>query len=181
MSDDPLHRAPSQNVSKSPLWDHVSSGTQLAVSVLVGVYVVIGTFGWRLSAAVERRVMLTLFSLCALSLLAIALWRSPQSWWLWLIMAACSTATMLMQARVGTSLPTAIAGRGNVALNLVIFVGGFILQGGIGWAANAAAQAMGLPNALGLALSFGALAVAQLCGVLWLWFHWRDATGFTQA
>lgn len=38
MSTDPLHRVPPPNVPRSPLWDHVSSGTQLAVSVLLGVY-----------------------------------------------------------------------------------------------------------------------------------------------
>lgn len=149
-------------------------------AVLVGVYILIGTFGGKLSPTSERRVMLCLFSACALSLLTIALWRSPNSWWLWLVMAATSTATMLMQAQVGTSLPKAIAGRGNVALNLVIFVGGFILQGGIGWAASTAAQAMGQPYALGLALSFGVLALAQLGGVFWLWMNWRSSDSFAQ-
>ncbi len=150
-------------------------------SVLVGVYVVIGTFGGKLSKAAERRVMLMCFTVCAMSLLTIALWRSPNSWWLWLVMAATSTGTMLMQARVGASLPKAIAGRGNVALNLVIFVGGFLLQGGIGWAANTAAIALGAPYTIGLAASFGALAVAQLGGVAWLWSNWRGSADFDEA
>jgi F0F1-type ATP synthase assembly protein I len=38
VSDDPLHRASPPNTNRSPLWDHVASGTQLAVSVLLGVY-----------------------------------------------------------------------------------------------------------------------------------------------
>jgi predicted MFS family arabinose efflux permease len=149
-------------------------------AVLIGVYILIGTLGGKLSLAVERRVMLTGFVVCACCLLAMSIWRSPHSWWLLLVMAASSTGTMLMQARVGASLPKAIAGRGNVALNLVIFVGGFVLQGGIGWAANTAAQALDVPYAIGLALSFGSLAVAQLGGVFWLWLHWRTATHFDE-
>lgn len=149
-------------------------------AVLVGVYILIGTLGGKLSLVMERRVMLTAFVVCACCLLTMSLWRTPESWWLLLVMAATSTGTMLMQARVGASLPKAIAGRGNVALNLVIFVGGFLLQGGIGWAANMAAQALGAPYAIGLALSFGCLAVAQLGGVLWLWLHWRTATHFDE-
>jgi hypothetical protein len=150
-------------------------------AVLVGVYVVIGTLGGKLSQAAERRVMLSCFTLCASSLLTLALWRSPSSWWLLLVMAATSTATMLMQARVSASLPKEIAGRGNVALNLVTFLGGFLLQGGIGWAANAAATALGASYAIGLATSFGVLALAQLGGVAWLWSNWRSAASFDEA
>jgi hypothetical protein len=87
---------------------------------------------------------------------------------------------MMMQARVSVSLPKAISGRGNVALNLTIFLGGFVLQGGIGWAARQLARGFGLSEAQSLAATFASLAVMQLAAIVWLWLNWREARNFDE-
>jgi predicted MFS family arabinose efflux permease len=142
-------------------------------STLVGVYILIGTFAGKLSLKAERRAILTSFMVFASMLLTMTVWQTPHSWVLWPIIAAASTGTMMMQARVSVSLPKAISGRGNVAINLMVFVGGFLLQGGIGWAAKTASKLAGLSDAQGLSLTFAALALCQLGSIMWLWVHWR--------
>ena len=149
-------------------------------SSLVCIYIVIGTFAGKLSLKAERRVIMGSLALSACILLLMTLWQSPLSWILWPLMAAASTGTMMMQARVSISLPKAISGRGNVALNLVIFVGGFLLQGGIGWASHGASSLAGNNDANGLALTFAALALCQLAGIVWLWSNWREAVNFDE-
>jgi predicted MFS family arabinose efflux permease len=149
-------------------------------SSLVCIYILIGTFAGKLSLKIERRVIMGSLALCACTLLTMAAWQSPLSWILWPLMAAASTGTMMMQARVSISLPKAISGRGNVALNLVIFVGGFLLQGGIGWASHTASTLSGLSDAQGLAITFATLAVCQLVSIVWLWANWREAVNFDE-
>jgi hypothetical protein len=149
-------------------------------AVLVGVYILIGTFGSKLTLKTERWFILGSLTTSASALLLMTLWHSPYSWVMLPIMAAASTGCMMMQARVSVSLPKAISGRGNVALNLVIFLGGFIFQGGIGWAARVFASGLGYSDTASLAVTLGALAVMQLCGVAWLWAHWRVATNFDE-
>jgi predicted MFS family arabinose efflux permease len=150
-------------------------------AVLVGVYVLIGTFGSTLNLKTERWFILGSASIGASALLLMSLWHAPLSWLMLLIMAASSTGIMMMQARVSVSLPKAISGRGNVALNLVIFIGGFIFQGGIGWVARMIASGLGYSDTASLAITLGTLAVMQLGGVAWLWAHWRTPTNFDEA
>ena len=150
-------------------------------ATLVCTYIVLGLISTKLSLATERRMIIGGLTASAVALGCMALWRAPQSWLLLLILATTSTGTMMMQSRVSVSLPKAIAGRGNVALNLVIFVGGFLLQGGIGWGAATASAALGLSANDGLGATFGLLALCQLGGVVWLWAHWRAAVNFDEA
>ncbi len=150
-------------------------------AVLVGIYILIGTFGSKLTLKTERWFILGSLSTSACALLLMTLWHHPYSWIMLPIMAAASTGCMMMQARVSVSLPKAISGRGNVALNLVIFLGGFIFQGGIGWAARVISSGLGYSDTQSLAITLGALAVLQLSGVMWLWAHWRKPTNFDEA
>jgi predicted MFS family arabinose efflux permease len=149
-------------------------------STLVCIYIVIGTFAGKLTLKTERWAILSSFAVCACTLLLMTQWQSPASWLLWPVMAAASTGTMMMQARVSVSMPKAISGRGNVALNLVIFVGGFLLQGGIGWAAKLASSTLGGSDAQGLAVTFAILALCQLGSIAWLWANWREAVNFDE-
>ncbi len=160
--------------------EHAASTLFIMNSTLVGIYILIGTFAGRLTLKAERYAILSSFTLCACSLLLMTQWQAPLSWVLWPLMAAASTGTMMMQARVSVSLPKAISGRGNVALNLVIFVGGFLLQGGIGWASKTASTLAGLSDAQGLAVTFAVLALCQLASIAWLWANWREAVNFDE-
>ncbi len=149
-------------------------------AVLVGVYILIGVFGSRLTLKTERWFILSSLSTSALALLLMTVWHAPISWMMLPVMAAASTGCMMMQARVSVSLPKAISGRGNVALNLVIFLGGFVFQGGIGWAARSLASYFQFTETQALAFTLGALSIGQLLGVLWLWLHWREARNFDE-
>ncbi|WP_420472797.1 MFS transporter [Noviherbaspirillum sp. ST9] len=57
---------------------------------------------------------------------------APSSWALWLVLAACVTVTTLTQTSVSLAFPVALAGRANSAFNLMVFVGSFIVQWGVG-------------------------------------------------
>ena len=148
---------------------------------LVVAFALIGVFGGRLNLARERKLILGLQSLGAASLLGLAFWQAPQSWVLFIVLAISSTGAIMLQSRVSVSLPKDIAGRGNVAVNLLSFLGGFLLQGGIGWLASVLVQAAGASAAQGLAASFVVLALCQLASVAWLWAHWREPVEFDSA
>ncbi|HYC41504.1 MAG TPA: MFS transporter [Noviherbaspirillum sp.] len=57
---------------------------------------------------------------------------APWSWVLWLILAVFVTVTTLTQTSVSLAFPVALAGRANSAFNLMVFVGSFIVQWGVG-------------------------------------------------
>ncbi|WP_292937180.1 MFS transporter [Noviherbaspirillum sp.] len=54
------------------------------------------------------------------------------SWILWIVMATCITVGTLVQTEVSLSFPIALAGRANTAYNLLLFVGAFVVQWGVG-------------------------------------------------
>ena len=161
--------------------EQAASSLFIMNSTLVCIYIVIGTFASKLSLKTERLAILASLSISAFALLLMTIWQAPLSWILLPVMAAASTGTMMVQARVSVSMPKAISGRGNVALNLVIFVGGFVLQGGIGWAARMASSLAGLSDSQGLAVTFGVLALCQLASIVWLWSNWREAVNFDES
>jgi hypothetical protein len=72
------------------------------------------------------------FSLAAL---ALALLLGPRAGaWVWALFCVGCTVVSLSQPAVGLALPAALAGRALSAYNLVIFLGVFCLQWGIGLA-----------------------------------------------
>jgi hypothetical protein len=161
--------------------EQAASSLFIMNSTLVCIYIVIGTFASKLSLKTERLAILASLSISSFALLLMTIWQAPLSWILLPVMAAASTGTMMVQARVSVSMPKAISGRGNVALNLVIFVGGFVLQGGIGWAARTASSLAGLSDTQGLAVTFGVLAICQLASIFWLWSNWRETVNFDES
>ena len=69
-------------------------------------------------------------SLVALTL-AVLLGRDATAW-VWVLFCAGSSVVSLSQPAVGLALPAALAGRALTAYNLLIFLGVFVLQWGIG-------------------------------------------------
>ena len=63
---------------------------------------------------------------------AIALITAPWAWVLWPMLALLVTVTTLNQIHVSMSFPAALAGRANTAFNLLLFIGVFCMQWGIG-------------------------------------------------
>ena len=63
---------------------------------------------------------------------AMLLIAAPWAWVLWLLLALCVTVTTLVQTHVGLAFPAALTGRANAAYNLMLFIGAFGAQWGIG-------------------------------------------------
>ena len=54
-------------------------------------------------------------------------------WWLWILVALSATGLILGQSSVGAVFPKQNAGLATTSYNLVIFIGAFAFQWGIGW------------------------------------------------
>ena len=86
------------------------------------------------------------------------------AWALWCVL---STFVTLSQPAVGMVFPAAQAGKALSAFNLVIFLGVFVLQWGIGVMIDAL-MALGVSEARSFQSAFAAFAVA--CAASYLWF-----------
>jgi predicted MFS family arabinose efflux permease len=90
--------------------------------------------------------------------------------WVWVLFCAGSSVVSLSQPAVGLAFPSVLAGRALSAFNLVIFLGVFVLQWGIGLAID-------LLRLLGwntLSAYRGGFALLAGCCVLsYLWFLWQ--------
>lgn len=110
-----------------------------------------------------------------LGLLALAVVLGPEAqapWWaLWCV--SC-TVVSLSQPAVGQAFPTAVAGRALSAYNLVIFLGVFCVQWGIGLVIDLLAG-MGWERPLAMRAAFGLLCVAATAS--YGWFLLRRGNG----
>ncbi len=106
-----------------------------------------------------------------LAALGLALVLGPRAGaWVWVLFCAGSTAVSLSQPAVGLALPAALAGRALSAYNLVIFLGVFTLQWGIGIAIDAL-RAIGWSTVSAYRGGFALLTVS--CVFAYVWFLWR--------
>jgi len=110
-----------------------------------------------------------------LGLLALAVVLGPEAqapWWaLWCV--SC-TVVSLSQPAVGQAFPAAVAGRALSAYNLVIFLGVFCVQWGIGLVIDLLAD-MGWERPLAMRAAFGLLCVAATAS--YGWFLLRRGNG----
>lgn len=63
---------------------------------------------------------------------AMLLTSASWSWILWIVLAVCVTVGTLAQTSMSLSFPATLAGRANTAFNLLLFIGAFAVQWGIG-------------------------------------------------
>ena len=142
-------------------------------------------FGWgfamphltRRGWTVDRLIALGVPVSLVLLFFAVAL--GPQAgaaWWA----AWCVTCTFvaLSQPAVAQVFPAAAVGRALSAFNLVIFLGVFCVQWGIGLAIDAL-RALGWPQVAAFQAAFGLLALA--CTLSYAWFLWRGRGRVSQA
>ncbi|WP_280152989.1 MFS transporter [Piscinibacter sp. XHJ-5] len=118
--------------------------------------------GWTAQRLIARGTPLCLAVLATAVLLG-----SGATAWAWGAFCVSSTVVSLSQPAVAQAFPTALAGRALSAYNLLIFVGVFLLQWGIGLAIDGF-KALGW----GIESSFqGAFALLTLCCVAsYVWF-----------
>lgn len=89
-----------------------------------------------------------------------------RSAWLWPLLGLSFSLSNLAYSQLTAAFPIAISGRVNTALNLVVFVGAFGLQWGIGAAVDTFA-AGGLARADAFRLTFALLLAVQALAFAW--------------
>lgn len=104
-------------------------------------------------------------------LLAWILWLGPSAGaWHWALWCVACTFVTVSQPAVGAAFPAERAGRALSAFNLLIFLGVFAVQWGLGLGIDALRAA----GASTLQAYRGAFAVFGVCSALsWGWFLWR--------
>jgi predicted MFS family arabinose efflux permease len=110
--------------------------------------------------------------LCALSLMLVAvLGGTASAWAIGLFCVSCTVAS-LAQPAVGQAFDRSLAGRALTAYNLVIFVGVFLLQWGIGLVIDGFRSAGASP----VSAYQAAFALTAMCMALSsAWFVWRGS------
>jgi len=89
---------------------------------------------------------------------------------LWIIFAISATGHILGQSTVITVFPSRNAGIASTSYNLLIFVGAFIFQWGIGWGIDLSI-AMGIEKVDAFKQVFFIFFVLQICSYLWFLFY----------
>ena len=92
----------------------------------------------------------------------------------WVGFGFFGTAGNLTYAILSQAFPRHLAGRVNTALNLLVFVGAFALQGGLGAVIGLWPQADGGYDLLGYRVAFGAVLGLQVAALVWFWYASRD-------
>ena len=96
----------------------------------------------------------------------IILWQDPSAWWCWVLMTIGIPAVILLQTQTALLFPRQVAGRVLTTFNLVMFVGAFLLQWGIGLVVDLF-QMFGMLRASALTSAFAIMAVLQLLSLAW--------------
>lgn len=91
-------------------------------------------------------------------------------WWLWLGYALVASTLILGQSIVGLQYPSQQAGRANTAYNLMIFIGAFLMQWGLGGVIDACV-AQGLSRVEAHRFAFGIAAALQIGALVWCWLQ----------
>ena len=86
---------------------------------------------------------------------------------LWPVLGACFSLSNVSYSLVAQAFPSALSGRANTALNLLVFAGAFGLQWGIGILVDAL-QAQGWAGDAAFRAAFFTLLGGQLLALLWM-------------
>lgn len=122
--------------------------------------------GWTAQSLIARGM-----PLCLVVLATAVLLGAQATAWVWGAFCVTCTVVSLSQPAVGQAFPAALAGRALSAYNLLIFVGVFLLQWGIGLAIDGF-KALGWTVASAFQ---GAFALLGLCCLAsYVWFLRRD-------
>ncbi len=144
-------------------------------AVLMLSYLALGWAAPRLARRSEAVMALGLAGALLAQLLLIST-GSAGTWLTLLLLALCVPVTTLVQSHAALAFPAALSGRANTAYNLMLFVGAFAAQWGIGVLADlAAARGAGPADALRWAFAI-CLAVQTAAFVQFLVQRPRPAT-----
>ena len=92
----------------------------------------------------------------------------PNAIYWWYFFGLCATSFILGQSLVQTNFPKSITGRVNTAYNLMLFVGAFIVQWGIGWMIDFL-MSFNIEKALAFTYAMLMLLAIQTLSYIWMW------------
>ena len=138
----------------------------LSLAMLAGFLFVATCAGWLGRHGVSPMVLLTTgMGLALVAELAIILGMAPAVW-LWPMLGLSFSLGNIAYSQLAASFPVALSGRVNTALNLVVFVGAFVLQWGIGAAVDAFTGS-GMLRSDAFRVTFSSLLAAQVLAFVW--------------
>ncbi|MEP7181111.1 MAG: MFS transporter [Betaproteobacteria bacterium] len=157
-------------------YDRAQAARHLLVmsAVMLAAYAVLGLLATRLARrGLQSRHLFGLgFALNALALAAI-LGRVPGSYLWWSLYGLGATANILAFPVLNAGFATALTGRANTALNLLMFAGSFAAQWGIGLVVDAARAELGVDTAGGLRLAFAVVFALDVLTLAWFAWGWK--------
>lgn len=142
--------------------------TIIGFAMLAG-FLFMGFFATRLVRRGIRleQVFLIAMVVALFSMLSISLWPQHGGNILWPVLGACFSLANICYSLVAQAFPPAMSGRANTALNLLVFLGAFGLQWGIGILVDVL-QAGGHQTAEAYKLAFLSLTAMQGLALAWL-------------
>lgn len=138
----------------------------LAVAMLLGFLFVATCSPWLARRGVAPMSLLSAGMGLALAVQLCIIADLAQPTWLWPLFGLSFSLSNIAFSQLSAAFSSALSGRVNTALNLMVFVGAFGLQWGVGAAVDAFAGC-GMPRVDAFRLSFSILLAAQVLAYLW--------------
>lgn len=139
---------------------------------MVAGFLSIGTLAYRLSRLGIHPVAIAIAGMAIFIILqlVIALGYTGASLSIWACFGFFGTAGTLSYAILSQAFPPELAGRVNTALNLLVFVGAFVLQWGLGAVIGLWPGATGGYTPDGYGAAFGLVVILQFVALIWFWY-----------
>jgi predicted MFS family arabinose efflux permease len=143
-------------------------------AVTMAGYFLMGIFGTRLARrGIHARHMFGVGFAMNLAALAMIELRIPGSLLWWLLYGFGAAFNVLGFTALNEGFPRALTGRTNTTLNLMMFLGSFGVQWGIGLVVDAARAGAGLDTAGGLRVAFASVLACYALAFLWFVRGWK--------
>ena len=145
----------------------------MSVVVLVG-YLFLGLFATPLvRLGIHARHLFAIgFSTNAVAFALIMLGVPGSAVW-WSLYGLGAGANVLAFAVLNEGFPRELAGRTNTAVNLIMFIGSFATQWGVGVVVDTARSMSGVDSATGLRYAFALVLLFDVATLVWFFRHWK--------
>jgi hypothetical protein len=138
----------------------------LALAMLSGFLFVATCSGWLARRHITPMMLLTAGMGLALLVELAIIWGLAPPAWLWPLLGLSFSLGNIAYSQLTAAFPISLSGRVNTALNLMVFIGAFGLQWGIGAAVDAFAT-RGMVRADAFRATFGVLLAVQVLAFVW--------------
>jgi MFS family permease len=145
----------------------------MSFTILAG-YLFLGLFATALvRRGIQTRHLFAIgFSLNAIAFTLIALNLPGSALW-WSLYGLGAGANILAFAVLNEGFPRELAGRTNTALNLIMFIGSFATQWGVGGVVDAVRSVSGANGVDGLRIAFALVLMLDLATLVWFFRGWK--------